>query len=133
MNTDITNQTNTKEMSHLDEKLSQRFIALDPKGYFIIRVDTEAQKLIVEHFKNEIDEEGRATDPETGKPIECKSQEKRFPYKIYKGQTAKEVGILLTESADALPISKLDHALYLGRELQKAEYSLLHGKQYIQD
>ena len=31
------------------------------------------------------------------------------------------------------PLSRLDHALYLGRELQKAEWCLEQGLTYIQD
>ena len=30
----------------LDERLSQRFIALDPSGYFLIKVDSEAVELV---------------------------------------------------------------------------------------
>jgi dihydropteroate synthase len=32
-----------------------------------------------------------------------------------------------------LPLSRLDHALYLGRELQKAELCLEQGIDYVQD
>ncbi len=39
----------------------------------------------------------------------------------------------LTESAEPLPLSRLDHALYLGRELQKAELCLEQGLDYVQD
>lgn len=51
---------------------------------------------------------------------------------VYRGRTAKELGMLLTEEG-ASPISRLDHALYLGRELQKAEQCLACGEVYIQD
>ena len=43
------------------------------------------------------------------------------------------MGIKLTEGQGPLPVSKLDHALYLGRELQKAEYCLINERKYIQD
>ena len=39
----------------------------------------------------------------------------------------------LTEGDGPLPLSRLDHALYLGRELQKAERCLDDGSDYIQD
>ena len=42
----------------LDDQLSQRFIALDPAGYFLIRIDREAVELVVEHYSNGIDERG---------------------------------------------------------------------------
>ena len=49
------------------------------------------------------------------------------------GRTAKELGIALTEAEGPLPVSCLDHALYLGRELQKAEACLKAGVAYTQD
>lgn len=117
----------------LDERLSQRFIALDPAGYFLIRVDHAAGELIAEHFINTIDDRGLATDPETGEVLSCRGGDPRSPLAVYRGRTAKEVGIRLTEEADPPPLSRLDHALYLGRELQKAERCLNDGEVYEQD
>ena len=127
------NQANRELVRALDEQLSQRFIALDPKGYFIIKLDLSANELVVEHFSNNIDAEGRAIDPETGKPIECDALSPRSPLKIYRGSSAKEIGAKLTEGKGPHPLSKLDHALYLGRELQRAQECLLSGNTYIQD
>lgn len=117
----------------LDERLSQRFIALDPAGYFLIKLDTEAGELIAEHYGNGIDERGLATDPDTGEVISCRGGGPRSPLKIYRGRSAKELGMALTEGDGPHPISCLDHALYLGRELQKAERCLEEGSAYIQD
>ena len=115
-----------------DKKLSQRNIVLDPSGYFIIKIDQRNKRIVVEHFLNNIDSKGIALDPLTNKPIQCDKQNKRQYNKIFEGNTAKEIGILITEENNNL-ISKLDHALYLGRELQKAEESLLKNDEYIQD
>ena len=115
-----------------DKKLSQRDIILDPFGYFIIKIDQTRKKIVVEHYLNNIDSKGIAVDPLTNKPIQCNKQNKRQYNKIFKGNTAKEIGILITEKNNKL-ISKLDHALYLGRELQKAEECLLTNNEYIQD
>ena len=49
------------------------------------------------------------------------------------GLFRKEVGIRLVEEADPCPVSQLDHALYLGRELQRAEACLESGRDYVQD
>jgi dihydropteroate synthase len=117
----------------LDERLSQRFIALDPAGYFLIKLDPEAGELIAEHYGNGIDERGLATDPDTGEVISCRGAGPRTPLKIYRGRSAKELGMALTEGEGPHPISCLDHALYLGRELQKAERCLEDGSTYIQD
>ena len=129
----INNEDAFNQVHIIDEKLSKRSIALDPRGYFLIKIDSSSKELIVEHYTNDIDSHGRATDPDTGDPLSCSSQLKREPLKIYRGRTAKEIGIKLTEGESPYPLSKLDHALYLGRELQKAEGCLLNTKQYVQD
>ena len=115
-----------------DKKLSQRDIVLDSSGYFLIKIDQINKKIVVEHYLNNIDEKGIALDPITNKPIQCDKQNKRQYNKIFEGNTAKEIGILITEKNNNL-ISKLDHALYLGRELQKAEECLSTDDEYIQD
>ena len=116
----------------IDKKLSQRDIVLDSSGYFIIKIDQVNKKIVVEHYLNNIDDKGIALDPITNKPIQCDKQNKRQYNKIFEGNTAKEIGILITEKNNNL-ISKLDHALYLGRELQKAEECLMKDDEYIQD
>ena len=116
----------------IDKKLSQRDIVLDSSGYFIVKIDQINKKIVVEHYLNNIDKKGIALDPITNKPIQCDNKNKRQYNKIFVGNTAKEVGIYITEKNNNL-ISKLDHALYLGRELQKAEECLLKDHQYIQD
>ena len=42
----------------LDDKLSKRAIELDPKGYFIIKVDRLSGEIVAEHYTNTIDERG---------------------------------------------------------------------------
>lgn len=117
----------------LDGRLSQRFIALDPAGYFLIKLDREAGELIAEHYGNGIDDRGLATDPETGEVLSCRGAGPRAPQAIYRGRSAKELGMALTEGEGPHPLSCLDHALYLGRELQRAERCLEDGSDYIQD
>ena len=115
-----------------DNKLSKRDIVLDSSGYFIVKIDQINKKIVVEHYLNNIDKKGIALDPITNKPIQCDNKNKRQYNKIFVGNTAKEIGIYITEKNNNL-ISKLDHALYLGRELQKAEECLLKDHKYIQD
>lgn len=117
----------------LDDQLSQRFIALDPAGYFLIKLDRAAGELIAEHYTNGIDERGLATDPDSGEVISCRGAGPREPQAVYRGRSAKELGVVLTEGAAPHPLSCLDHALYLGRELQKAEAALEAGTEYVQD
>ena len=117
----------------LDDKLSKRQIELDPKGYFLIKIEPKTNELILEHYLNDIDQKGRAIDPESGEPIGCKTKSKNQPSNIYKGKSAKQLGIQISEGHGPFPISHLDHAIYIGRELQRAEQCLTTGKQYIQD
>ena len=117
----------------LDARLSNRFIALDPAGYLLIKVDQAAGQLVAEHYRNGINEQGLATDPDSGAVLSCRGGDPRLPAAVYRGRTAKELGIRLTEEGDELPVSRLDHALYLGRELQKAEACLREGRAYVQD
>jgi hypothetical protein len=122
-----------QERSSLDHALSQRFIALDPSGYILIRVDHSRQELVAEHYGNTINDQGLATDPDSGEVIRCQGANPRSPLAVFRGRSAKELGICLTEGDGPLPVSRLDHALYLGRELQKAEACLDSGEPYIQD
>jgi len=73
------------EIIKIDNNLSNRYIDLDPNGYFIIKVDLEENKIILEHFLNNIDEKGYALDPETNEPIKCDSQNKRVINEVFKG------------------------------------------------
>ena len=117
----------------LDAKLSKRQIELDPKGYFLIKIEPKTNELILEHYLNDIDQKGRAIDPKSGEPIGCKTKSRNQPNNIYRGKSAKQLGIQISEGHGPFPISHLDHAIYIGRELQKAEQCLIAGKQYIQD
>ena len=120
------------EKIKIDNNLSNRYIDLDPKGYFIIKVDLEKNKIILEHFQNNINDEGYALDPETNEPIKCDSENKRVSNEVFEGISAKQLGILITEERKDL-ITRFDHAIYLGRELQKAEECLYKKLPYIQD
>jgi len=95
----------------LDDKLSRRQIELDPKGYFLIKLDPLTNELILEHYLNNIDSKGRAIDPESGKPIGCKTKRSNQPSNIFRGNSAKEVGIQISEGQGPIPISCLDHAI----------------------
>lgn len=117
----------------LDDRLSNRFIQLDPEGYFIIYVDREEGLVCAKHFTNTINDRGLACDPETGDVLCSKGNLERLPTAIYKGRTAKELCIEIFEKTKPCPITYLDHAAYLGREFVKAELALTQGTEYIQD
>jgi dihydropteroate synthase len=117
----------------IDDKLSNRYIALDPGGYWLIYLDRDAQLICVKHFANDINEQGLAVDPETGEVIPCKGVVERKPTIILQARTAKELCVNVFESEQSYPITMLNHAAYLGRELVRAEIALMNGMDYIQD
>jgi dihydropteroate synthase len=119
--------------THLDRKLSQRFIALDPGGYFLIYLDREAELICAKHFTNAINEKGLAIDPDTGKPIPTRGKVQRTHSAVFEGRTAKELCIKIFEEPETCLVTKFDHAAYLGREFQRAEFCLNTGEDYIQD
>jgi len=51
---------------------------------------------------------------------------------FYRGKTAKQLSVAILEENSGL-CSRLEHANYLGRELQKAEFALINSLEYIQD
>jgi len=126
-------KTAAETISQLDNQLSNRFIELDPAGYFIIFLDRETGEICADHYGNDVNEQGLATDPETGEVLACKGGLKRVPTVQYRGRSAKELGMKITEAATLCPLTKLDHALYLGREFVRAELALLAGSEYVQD
>ena len=88
---------------------SKRFI-LDPSGSFKIRVvhgvNPENSKIIVTHFK------------------------KTIPDLAIEGQNTKEI---FDEIIRRDLLTRLEHAAYLGAELQKAEIAMITDKEYVQD
>jgi dihydropteroate synthase len=121
------------KVAELDQKLSNRYIDLDPSGYLIIYLDREAGLICAKHYSNTINERGLACDPETGKPIPVRGKVERQPTTTYTGRSAKELCIELFEKTSPCPVTRLDHAAYLGREFVRAEIALVTEADYIQD
>ncbi|MEM6427355.1 MAG: DUF4346 domain-containing protein [Cyanobacteria bacterium P01_H01_bin.119] len=121
-------------LAALDNRLSKRFINLDPAGYFLIYLDRDRQLICAKHFTNVINDKGLACDPETGKPLPTRGKSVRSHTQVYTGRTAKELCMAVFEdSNNPCPITYLDHAAYLGREFLRAEIALINGSDYVQD
>ena len=120
-------------IASIDNELSKRHIDLDPGGYFIIYLDREAELICAKHFTNIINEQGLAVDPQTGKVIPARGKVERTAQTLFTARTAKELCVKIIEQTQPCPISMFEHAAYLGRELVRAEYALIHGIEYIQD
>lgn len=117
----------------IDGELSKRSLALDPAGYFIIYVDREQNLICAKHYSNNINEQGLAVDPDTGKPIPAKGKVNRQAVQLFTARTAKELCVKIFEQTQPCPVTLFDHAAYLGREAQRAELALVQQQEYIQD
>jgi tetrahydromethanopterin S-methyltransferase subunit A len=82
----------------------------DPNGWFIIDIDREKNEIVLEHYVG-YDSEAK---------LHCK----------IRGKNAHEICATIARLG---LISRLDHACYLGRELQKAEIALKLNIPYEQD
>jgi len=80
----------------------------DPKGYFLISVDKQRDVIRLKHKFND----GRDSGYE------------------FEGRSAEE---LYKRAIGANLISMMDHAAYLGKELERAEEALKSGETYVQD
>ncbi len=121
------------QITAIDQQLSQRHIELDPEGYFLIYLEREKGLICLKHFTNLINDKGLAVDPETGKVIPARGKIERTHTKIFSGRTAKEVCVKIFEETQPVPVTMLNHAAYLGRELMRAEFALINEQEYIQD
>jgi thymidylate synthase len=79
-------------------------VNLDPMGYF--RITLDGKEILVEH---------RFED---------------FTLKEYRGRTAVS---LQHQIARDVAVSDINHAIYLGRQLAKAEMALKDGREFVQD
>ncbi len=131
----LTAETNllAQELQVIDDKLSKRSLDLDPSGYFIIYVERQQNLICAKHYSNNINAQGLAVDPETGRPIPARGKVDRQAVQLFSGRTAKELCVEIFEKAQPCPVTMFDHAAYLGREAQRAELALLQQQEYIQD
>jgi tetrahydromethanopterin S-methyltransferase subunit A len=98
--------TDTLSISVENAAAPQRLV-LDPDGYFVVYPDQLHKRITLEHYTNKgvLDRVFASADP----------------------------AALYTMVIDEKLISRLDHAAYLGRELARAEQSMLSGDPYVQD
>jgi tetrahydromethanopterin S-methyltransferase subunit A len=82
-------------------------LTLDKAGYFVIYPERRTKKLVVEHYTNQ-------------GMLDC----------MIEGDST---GALYAEAIERNLVTRLDHAAYLGRELARAEQSLLQGNPFVQD
>mgnify|MGYP001052188462 FL=1 len=99
-----------KEIKEIEAKACPKWIP-DPKGFFVISVDKNKKKILVEHF----------------------DKNNKLNEKIV-GDCAEEISKTIT-NLDLIGDFKQtkEHSMYLGRELQKAEIALKNNLDFEQD
>jgi len=82
-------------------------LVLDKAGYFVIYPERRTKSLVVEHYTNQ-------------GVLDCMIE-------------GSSTAALYTEAVERSLVTRLDHAAYLGRELARAEQSLLQEAPFVQD
>lgn len=101
-----------KEVEKIEAE-EEKKVELDESGFFVVMVK---EKIIVEHYLN-VKKEGR---------LEVETGELNM---VIRGEEAKAICDTIVREG---LVSRLDHASYLGRELQKAEIALKNDLDYEQ-
>lgn len=98
-----------KEVETIEVKVKNEWLS-DPAGFFVISVENNPDRIIVEHFK-----------------------ENKLNKKIV-GKTAEEISKTIAKLGLIGDFEQTrEHAMYLARELQKAEFALKNNLEYEQD
>ncbi|KAL7491498.1 hypothetical protein ACHAWT_000829 [Skeletonema menzelii] len=117
----------------LDTFLSSRSLQMDPKGYFMVKLDEN--RIVASFYSCIVNDQGEICDLQGNKIKCCNGGSRREPMKVWKGRTAKELTTAIFEEWEDAP--KLDfsigHAAYIGREVQRAEHCLYSNIPYQQD
>lgn len=98
-----------KKIKEIEARACPKWLP-DPKGYFVIAIDRNRAKIIVEHFQN-----GKLAKKIAGSSAEEISKTIAYLDLIGDFEQSKE------------------HSMYLGRELQKAELALKNNLDFEQD
>jgi len=91
----------------------------DRDGFFYIYLDNTRRHIIVEHYNNVDKVVGGRQQTVSGKIN-----------KVFKGSNAET---LYRTVLSSVPLTRMDHAAYLGYELGKAETALKNNVKYEQD
>ena len=94
------------------EKTPQKDVVLDPKGFFVIEL--HGKEIIVEYYAN-VYKEDRIVSGNLKK--------------VFSGKKADALSDTIAEHVSGL---RPEHYMYIGRELQRAQYALEKNKKYVQ-
>lgn len=124
------------QAQRLDRHLSTRGMAMDPKGYFLVKTDPVEFLIIASFHSCMVNDKGEVCDLEGVKIKCCDGGKSPEPMKVWKCRTAKELTTEIFERWEFLDKAELTvgHAAYIGREAQRAEHCLYQtGEKFQQD
>ena len=96
------------------EKKPERDVILDPNGFFVIEINRKKNNIRIEYYLNVYKE----------KRIASGNLQMVF--------TGDKTDALCDTIAKHIPNLLPEHYMYLGREIQRAQYALEKNKKYIQ-
>jgi len=96
------------------KKTSEKDVILDPNGFFVIEIEKKQKQIRVEYYSN-VYKNNRIVSG--------------VLQKVFLGKKADAICDTIIKNVPKLLPS---HYAYLGRELQKAQYSLEKNKRYVQ-
>jgi len=130
---DVPTPQQKREATMLDHYLSKRSVAMDKKGYFLVKVDREKLVIRVSFHSCIVNDKGEFFDLD-GNRLSCCNGKSPDPLKVWECRTAKEATMKILEDWEpAKDLLSVGHAGYLGREVQKAEDALYNGWKFQQD
>jgi len=96
------------------KKTPEKDIILDPNGFFVIEINRDQKEIRVEYYSN------------------VYRNERIVSGKLEKVFSGEKANALCDTIAKNVPSLLPEHYMYLGRELQKAQYALEQNKKYTQ-
>lgn len=96
------------------KKTSQKDVILDSNGFFVIEIDRKEKQIRVEYFSN-VYKNNRIVSG--------------ILEKVFIGEKADALSDTIVKN---VPLLLPEHYIYLGRELQKAQFALEKNKKYFQ-
>lgn len=95
-------------------KIKESDVDLDSEGFFVIEVDRKENKIRVEYYSNVYKKERIVSG---------------YLEKVFVGDKADTLSDTISKN---VPKLLPEHYMYLGRELQCAQYALEKNKKYVQ-
>ena len=96
------------------EKTPEKNVKLDPNGFFVIELDKKQNQIRIEYYQN------------------VYKKNRIVSGNLQKVFTGKKTDALCDTIAKHIPNLQPEHYMYLGREIQQAQYALEKNKKYIQ-